>query len=176
MALRVRGKSRMRSVLQARGYVAGILKSIFNGRPATILIAEPDGVRWRHAYRALSQNYRIVHAATIEEAVRAGARHKPEIDLLLTEARLPDGTGWDLTGLLKLDYPDVGVVYLSSAVDGEIRAHTRRDVLVEWKSPFNADRLRQAISDVLEAKRKARQAAKSSTGLPPLSRLLRWVP
>jgi two-component system cell cycle sensor histidine kinase/response regulator CckA len=132
--------------------VRRFLRSIFTKYAGTILIAEPDLVLRQLEFRALSINYRIVETSSVVEAVRAAARHAPEIDLLLTEVGLPDGSGWHLTELLKLDYPRLKVVYLSSFIDAEIRAHTRRSVVVLLENPFRSDRLRQAVREVLEAR------------------------
>jgi two-component system, cell cycle sensor histidine kinase and response regulator CckA len=105
-------------------------KSLFGGHTDTILIAEPDPMLRQLECRALSPNYEIVSTDSAEEAVRTAARHETEIDLLLTEAQLPRVDGWELAELVKLDYPDLKVVYLSGLTDG--------------------DRLRQAVRDALE--------------------------
>lgn len=108
-------------LLKVRDYVGRIMGRVFVGPPNTILIAEPDQVLRRYDYRALSYKYRIVQASNVEEAVRIAARHRPPIDLMLTEVRLPDGFGWELTELLKLDYPNLKVIYMSSSIDSDLR-------------------------------------------------------
>src|SRR5205085_8917226 len=106
----------------------------------TILIAEPDPALRRMERRALSSRYRIIEASSPEEAVRTVAKREFDLDLLLTEAHLPRIEGWDLVQLLKMDYPDLKVVYLSSSIDAEIRAHTRRStVVVLDKNHFRPD-------------------------------------
>jgi two-component system cell cycle sensor histidine kinase/response regulator CckA len=134
--------------------VEGILRSLFTWHTDTILIAEPDQVLRQLEYRALSPKYRIVQTSSIEEAVRTAARHAMGINLLLTEVRLPDGSGWDLMDLVKLDYPGLKVIYMAGSIDAEIRAHTHRYLVFMLKNPFHADRLRQAVRDVLETRPK----------------------
>jgi DNA-binding NtrC family response regulator len=134
--------------------VKGILRSMFTWRTDTILIVEPNHALRQLEYRALSPKYRIVQTSSVEEAVRTAARHITGIDLLLTEVRLPHGSGWDLTELLKLDYPDLKVIYMSSSIDAEIRARTRPSIVVMLENPFRPDRLRQAVRDVLETRPK----------------------
>ena len=130
----------------------GILSRIFRWHTNTILIAEPDQMLRQLECGALSGQYQIVPTCSAEEAVRTAARHETEIDLLLTQVRLPRVDGWELTELLKLDYPDIKVIYMSSAIDAEIRAHTRPSkVVMLLESPFRPDRLQQAVRDVLEA-------------------------
>jgi two-component system cell cycle sensor histidine kinase/response regulator CckA len=137
---------------------------MFSRHTDTILIAEPNQVLRQLEYRALSPTYQIVQTSSAEEAVRTAGRHETEIDLLLTEVRLPHIDGWQLTELLKLDYPNLKVVYLSNSIDAEIRARTRSSVVIVLeKNRFRAGCLRQAVRDVLEGRQKNRVAAKAVT-------------
>src|SRR5450631_1404688 len=148
-----------------------ILRSVFGWHTDTILIAEPDQALRQLECRALSGKYRIIQTASVEEAVRIAARHTTEIDLLVTEVRLPHRFGWELTELLKLDYPDLKVVYTSSSVDAEIRTRTYPSIVFVTENPFRPDRLRQAVCDVLKARQNDRIAPKYAAYLPPISRL-----
>ena len=149
----------------------GIMKSLFRWHTDTILIAEPDQVLRQLECRALSGKYRIIQTSSVEEAVRTAARHTTEIDLLVTEVRLPHRFGWELTQLLKLDYPDLKVVYTSSSVDAEIRARTYPSMVVVLDNPFRPDRLRQAVHDALESRQNDRIGPKYAAHSPPVSRL-----
>jgi two-component system cell cycle sensor histidine kinase/response regulator CckA len=143
--------------------VKGILESIFRWHTDTILIAEPDQMLRRLECRALSP-YQIVQTSSAEEAVQVAARHETELDLLLTEVRLPHMDGWELTELLKLDYPSLQLVYLSNSIDAEIRARTRPFlVVVLERNRFCPGRLRRAVRDVLETRKKNRTAVKTMT-------------
>ena len=92
---------------------------------STILVVEPDSVTRQLLSRSLRPAYHLLQAASAEEAVRIAAQHRRNIDLFLTEARLPQLFGWELLELLELDYPKLKVVYLSKSIDREIRVHTR---------------------------------------------------
>ena len=144
---------------------------MFTWRTDTILIVEPNHALRQLEYRALSPKYRIVQTSSVEEAVRTAARHITGIDLLLTEVRLPHGSGWDLTELLKLDYPDLKVIYMSSSFDAEIRARTYPSTVIVLENPFPSERLRQAVRDVLETRHNDRLGPKYVAYLPPISRL-----
>src|SRR5580692_4968442 len=86
-----------------------------------ILVAEHDRMIRQLLSRSLRPAYHIVQACSATEAVRTAARHQAEIDLLLTEARLPGPFGgWQLLELLRLDYPKLKVVYVSKLIDPEI--------------------------------------------------------
>ena len=136
-----------------------IMKSLFrlfNWHTDTILIAEPDQVLRRLEYRALSGKYRIIQTSSFEEAVRTAAQHTTKIDLLVTGVRLPHRFGWELTQLLKLDYPDLKVVYTSSSANAQIGARTYPSIVIVLDNPFRTDRLRQAVRDALETTQNSR--------------------
>ena len=147
------------------------MKSLFTWHTDTILIVEPDQVLRQLEYRALSGKYRIIQTSSVEEAVRTAARHTTQIDLLVTEVRFAHRFGWDLTQLLKLDYPHLRVVYTSSSVDAEIRARTYPSIVVVLDNQFRPDRLRQAVRDALETRQNDRIAFKYAAYSPPNSPL-----
>ena len=148
-----------------------LLRSVLGLDTDTILIAEPDPALRQQECRALAGKYRIIQTANVEEAVRIAAQHTTGIDLLVTEVRLPHGFGWELAELLKLDYPDLKVVYTSSSVDAEIRARTYPSIVVVLDNPFRPERLRQAVRDALETRKNDRIAPKYAAYLPSISRL-----
>lgn len=147
------------------------LFSWFNWHTNTILIAEPDPDLRRLECRALAGKYQIIETSSVEEAVRTAARHTTEIDLLVTGVRLPHRFGWELTQLLKLDYPDLKVIYTSSSVDAEIRARTYPSMVIVLDNPFSPDRLRQAVRETLETTQSDRTAPKRASYAPPVARL-----
>lgn len=59
------------------------------------------------------QGYYLIEAGDGAEAVRIGARFRDEIHQLITAVRLPDLIGWELSELLRLDYPALDVVYIA---------------------------------------------------------------
>ena len=148
-----------------------ILRSVFGWHTDTILIAEPDQALRQLECRALSGKYRIIQTASVEEAVRIAARHTIEIDLLVTEVRLPHRFGWELTQLLKLDYPDLKVIYMSSSFDAGLKARTYPSTVVVLDNPFPSEQLRQAVRYVLETKQNGRLGPKYAAYSPPISRL-----
>jgi two-component system cell cycle sensor histidine kinase/response regulator CckA len=141
-----------------------MLRRKFTAHTDTILLAEPDQMLRRLECRALSPEFQIVQASSAEEAVRIAARHEAEVDLLLTEVRLPHMDGWELTELLKLDYPNLKVVYLSSSIDAAVKAHIRpARVIVLEKNRFSPRRLLQAVHDTLEARKQNSPAVRGVT-------------
>jgi len=116
----------------------------------TILVVADDPLTRRLLCRSLRPAYHILQAANAEEAVRIAAQHRRNIDLLLTEAKLPRLCGWELLELLTLDYPKLNVIYVTKSINPEIRAHTRRQKVVLLEQPFPRACLLQTVRDVLE--------------------------
>src|SRR5260370_15415781 len=103
---------------------------------STILVVQHDLVTRQLLSRSLRPSYRVLQAGSAEEAVRIAAQHQRNIDLLLTDVRLPQLFGWELLELLALDYPKLKVVYVSKSIDSEIRPHTRRQSVLLLEQPF----------------------------------------
>ena len=117
---------------------------------STILVVQHDLVTRQLLSRSLRPSYRVLQAGSAEEAVRIAAQHQWNIDLLLTEVRLPQLFGWELLELLALDYPKLKVVYVSKSIDSEIRPHTRHQKTLVLEHPFRESSVRQAVSEALE--------------------------
>ena len=122
-------------------------------RAATVLIVHHDQIMRGLVRGALWPKYQIMQAPSPEEAVRTAARHEKKIDLLVTEILLPELYGWELADILKLDYPNLKVVYTSSSIDDEIRPRIRPWMVVVLTNPFRGDPLRQAVREVLEGRK-----------------------
>jgi hypothetical protein len=135
----------------------------------TILVVEDDPVVRGLLCRALRPAHHILQAANAEEAVRIAAQHRRNIDLLLTEVKLPRLYGSELLELLALDYPKLSVIYVTKSIDPEMRAHTRRQKVVLLEQPFPKACLQQTVRDVLENP----QSTRSGMMRPAPSLLLR---
>ena len=145
------------------GKLARVLRSgIFPGIQ-TILIVEPDPVLRHLEENALSRKYKIVQTSSPEEAVRGAARHRTDLDLLLTAVRFPHMDGWELTELLKLDYPKLRVIYVSASIENSKARNCLWTVIVLEKDGFNAGRLQQAVHDTLEVPRQNRRTIRDKT-------------
>jgi len=100
---------------------------------------------------ALSPKYKIVQASSPEEAVRAAAHHQSEFNLLLTPVRFQNMDGWELRELLKLDCPNLKVIYISGSIHTTVKAHTSAyTATILEKNGFSPSRLLQAVHDTLE--------------------------
>jgi two-component system, cell cycle sensor histidine kinase and response regulator CckA len=117
----------------------------------TILLAEDDA-----SVRALAQSilerhgYRVLGAASGEDALGIARAYEGSIDLLLTDVIMPRMSGRQLADRLVLERPTVQVVYMSGYTD---RAIVREGVLDEGiafvPKPLTPRMLLQKVRDVL---------------------------
>jgi two-component system, cell cycle sensor histidine kinase and response regulator CckA len=84
--------------------------------PMVLLVDDEDVVR-RVAARALRRDgYRVIEAASGEEALEALARHPAAFDLLLTDVVMPGMNGVELAQLALDVHPRLRVLYSSGAI------------------------------------------------------------
>ena len=58
------------------------------------------------------EGYSIIQAATVKEGLKALA--KESIQVVISDVKLPDGNGVDLTAKIKKEYPEVEVIVLTA--------------------------------------------------------------
>jgi PAS domain S-box-containing protein len=95
------------------------LRAVPAGSPdATILVVEDDGSLRAILARALSgAGYRVLVAASGQEAIDLAASHLDPIDLLLTDVVMPGMNGRQLAERLSAMHPSTPVLYLSGYTD-----------------------------------------------------------
>jgi PAS domain S-box-containing protein len=127
---------------------------------ATILLVEDEDALRRVAQRALeSAGYRVIAAASGDDAIALGARYADEIQLLLTDVVMPRMNGRTLSEALQQSRPGIGVLYMSGYTDNVIFEH---GVLNEQthllQKPFTAQQLIKRVREVLNGEAEATPA------------------
>src|SRR5690606_22337148 len=93
----------------------GMSSNNANGPRSTtvLLIDDHDLVRkgLRHAFDRDRQFEVVGEAGTVAEAVRLAGALNP--DVVITDLRLPDGSGLDITRTLRKNHPSMGIVVLT---------------------------------------------------------------
>lgn len=80
----------------------------------TILVVEDEPAILKLTESLLSlENYNVLTASSLDEAVAWSAKHKNEIDLLITDIRLPEISGVDLAKKLGVDCPQMKIIFMS---------------------------------------------------------------
>ena len=114
----------------------------------TILLVEDDPLVLNAIIRILTpQGYRVLKARNPKTALQFSGRHDHDIDLLLTDVILPGLYGWQLAELMKLDQPELKVLYISSECDDIQELGDTSELILH--TPFPSDELRRAVRNVL---------------------------
>lgn len=124
------------------------------GAEATILLVEDeDAVRRMTTQMLARSGYRVLAAATPGEARAIFARHRADIDVLLTDVVMPEMHGPELADLLLAERPDLPVLFVSGyseAMPGRGTDPGRRAFLAK---PFTIAAITAAIAELVPADR-----------------------
>jgi len=100
---------------------------------AVILFAEDDEqIRWITTEMLTAAGYTVLTAENGELAFNLGLRHLKEIDILLTDLRMPKIRGKDLIELMLTERPDVKVLISS----GYIKNKDQKIEIMDRRIPF----------------------------------------
>src|SRR5919201_2029483 len=113
----------------------------------TVLLVEDESAVRATARRILERHgYQVIDARHGRDALLAWKEHEGNIDLLLTDLRMPEMGGLELANTLRAERPALPVLFMSGYVDGV--PGTSKDSLVEERGlvekPFTADALLRA--------------------------------
>ena len=119
----------------------------------TILLAEDDELVRRLAREVLEMyGYRVLEAANGGAALLICERHAGPIDLLVTDAIMPEMSGRELSERLSSLRPRMKVLYMSGYADTAV---VQQGVLDEWanfiQKPFTPDALTRKVREILDA-------------------------
>jgi PAS domain S-box-containing protein len=118
---------------------------------ATILVVEDhDVVRTLVCETLEAAGYRVIGAATPDEALRSITALNTPIDLLLTDVVMPGMNGRQLYQLLSETRPELRVLYSSGYTDNVIVHHGALDPGVHFlQKPFTLNDLRRKVRERL---------------------------
>ncbi|MEJ2208004.1 MAG: PAS domain S-box protein [Anaerolineae bacterium] len=119
---------------------------------STILLVEDEAaVRDLMLTILTAQGYRVLAARDGVEALEMADRHREPIHLLLTDVVMPRMSGRALADQLRLERPEIQVLYTSGYTDDAIVHHGVLDEGVHFLSkPFELDTLTRKVRGVLE--------------------------
>ena len=114
---------------------------------AVILFAEDDEqIRWITTEMLTAAGYRVLTAENGELAFNLGLRHLKEIDILLTDLRMPKIRGKDLIELMLTERPDVKVLISSGYIKNKDQKIEIMDRQIPFLiKPYSRKALREAI-------------------------------
>ena len=117
----------------------------------TILLVEDEEAVRRLARRALEGvGYRVLEAASGDEALRLVDRWQSSLDLVITDDIMPGMSGQELSGRLRLERPWLKILYVSGYTDDTILQHgTLLPNTAFLQKPFSPAILAQRTREIL---------------------------
>jgi DNA-binding response OmpR family regulator len=95
-----------------------------------------------------AQGYEVIRASGGLQALRTAAAQASEVHLLLTDVVLPGLYGWELAELMKLDWPRLKVLYVSSRLDRDTLELAQSHFVILMK-PFDSGALARCVGAAL---------------------------
>jgi DNA-binding NtrC family response regulator len=125
------------------------------GRAKRILVIDDEErvlFIWREALKGLNDDYDIVTASTAAKArdsIREGS-----FDLVITDLRLPSGSGVQLTELIRTLGSDIPVIWMTAYGCYRVTDEAQRlSVFRCLDKPVEVDQIRQIVREALDEER-----------------------
>ena len=119
------------------------------GTPLKILLVEDHEGTLEVMIRLLrALGHEVKSAATVKDALEAAAHE--EIDLVISDLALPDGSGHDVMRALKARYHLKGIAVSGFGMDDDINKSLEAGFLQHLTKPIDLERLREAIQNVAD--------------------------
>jgi two-component system, cell cycle sensor histidine kinase and response regulator CckA len=122
-------------------------------RPAgqKVLVVEDEAMIRSNVRECLEQlGYQVLEAESGEIAVHLCAKHRGEIDLVLTDLVMPGMSGHELAGELAQCHPEIKMLFMSGYTEDSA---ARRDILLKGSAflqkPFSVGDLSNAVQQAL---------------------------
>ncbi len=129
------------------------------GITETILLVEDEGFVREVAGEILSSaGYRVLQARSAEDALGAYKQCDGQVDLLLADIMLPGENGNTLAGKLRMEDPEIKVLFITGYVEQIGKRETGGDREECLPKPFSAQALLQGVRDVLDENGKQRKS------------------
>ena len=114
----------------------------------TILLVEPESkARGLARFVLTRQGYRVIETDCGSTVLALWESQSGNVDLLLTDLSLPEGSGRTLADQLRQTNPELKVIYACRPVEGE-EMQMDQDVIAK---PFNPENLVQTVRNCLQA-------------------------
>lgn len=123
-------------------------------RPSRVLVVDDeDALRTVLSHVLRKDGHDVVTAADVPEALARIAEGPPP-DLLISDLRMPGGSGVDVVRALKATAPDAVALLLTAYASAETAVQATRLGAVDYLTkPFNVDDLRARVTQLLAGRR-----------------------
>jgi PAS domain S-box-containing protein len=129
----------------------------------TVLVVEDQLEVQKYAAAALrAHGYRVIQAASADEALPLWERESDRIDLVLTDVVMPNMSGPELVNQLERRRPGIKVLFMSGYSDDAIAHHGVLEEGVAFiQKPFSPDQLAGKVRAVLGSRASAGDAGRA---------------
>ena len=119
------------------------------GSETILLVEDEPEARAMLLQTLLRKGYRVLQAASGDEALALADRYQETIHLLLTDVVMPRMKGPDLAARLLVTHPNTRVLYMSGYNEESLPTHDARTICLQ--KPFPPQLLTQMIRAILDA-------------------------
>ena len=139
--------------------ITGVRSRPLSNSGTILVVDDVEVVRTFTAMVLKNQGYTVLEADRGLEALRIFSEQKDRIDLVLTDFRMPEMNGLELTRQLTRHRPDIKVLFMSgypstdnvnfTLPEGQELVEPREDFL---QKPFTPERLTRKVHETLKIK------------------------
>ena len=120
------------------------------GTETILLVEDEDVVRELCRVVLTDCGYKVIDSNGGEDAQRKATDRKEKIDLLLTDFVMPKMNGRKLARMLRLERPDLKVLYMSGLAEGELSPEGTEQPIDFLEKPFTASTLAVRVRRILD--------------------------
>jgi len=118
--------------------------------PLLLIVDDEEGIREALAHCFLAEGYRVLQAASGEEALGRAASSTRPIDLLITDILMPGMDGWELSQALGATQPDMQTLFISGYGESALARHRLDRAAIEvLAKPFRLAQIKARVSALL---------------------------
>jgi two-component system, cell cycle sensor histidine kinase and response regulator CckA len=133
------------------GPVRRSLRSLPRGDETILLVDDEVGVRELVRDLLKRCGYIVIEATDVNDAIALFARHRDEIQLLVTDIVMPQMNGRQLAEQFVAERPALKVLYMSGYTDDQVLVQDAGAVPSFLQKPFTPDVLARTVRAVLDA-------------------------
>ncbi|WP_426318072.1 hybrid sensor histidine kinase/response regulator [Pseudoduganella sp. R-43] len=116
-------------------------------QPATVLYVDDEELARKYFARAVENDFTVLTAPGVDEALEILAKPDSDVDVLVTDYRMPGRVGGELLRQVERDYPHLVRILVTAYADKEVLLETINggDIFRILEKPLDAHTVRDAL-------------------------------